>query len=478
MSLQKQAMSGVVWTFTQQFGNQIIGFIVSLILARVLLPEEFGLIGMIAVFISVGQIFVHSGLTQSLIRSKELDQSDFSTVFFFNLSASVIVYLIIYFAAPFIADFYNQEILINITRLFGLVYIINAFSAVHQTKYAREMKFKIPAMAALPANLIGGIIGIIMAYNNFGVWSIVWSQLINSILNSILLWVFSDWRPSLTFSFQKFINHLNFGYKLTFTGLLDVVFRNSYLIIIGKIFSPAQVGYYTRAETMKQLPVTNISSILNSVTYPLFSSIQEDNVRLKRVYKELMQLVVAIISPTLIFLAILAKPTFIFLFTDKWNAAVPYFQILCATGILFPIHAYNLNILKIKGRSDLVLKLEIYKKIIVVITIAITIQFGIIALLYGQVFTSIIDFIINTHYTDKFIKYNVWEQIKDVVPIISLALISGLAIYMIDNSFLFDNPNIVRIMGGGIIGSLVYLVLIYLFKSSIINRFKSLIFNK
>tara|TARA_R100000935_G_scaffold9921_3_gene19914 strand:- start:11903 stop:13339 length:1437 start_codon:yes stop_codon:yes gene_type:complete len=478
MSFQKQATKGVVWTFTQQFGNQIIGFVVSLVLARILLPEEFGLIGMIAVFISIGQSLVHSGLTQSLIRTKELDQQDYSTVFFFNIIASIIAYLIVYVSAPYIAEFYDQEILQSIARLYGLVFIINSLSAVQLSKYSREMNFKTPAIAAVPANLIGGIVGIFLAYSDYGVWSIVWSQLINAFFNSLFIWLYSDWRPSMVFNFEKFKKHLNFGYKLTLTGLLDTFFRNSYLIIIGKIFSPAQVGYYTRAETLKQLPVVNISSALNSVTYPMFASIQNDDIKMKRVYKELMQIVLAIISPILIFLAVLAEPTFVFLFTDKWLPAVPYFQILCVTGILFPIHAYNLNILKVKGRTDLILKLEFLKKTVIVITILISVQFGILALLYGQIFTSIVAFIINSYYTGKFIDYDVWEQTGDVIPILLIASAGGLAVYFLDNFFLQSFSNILRIILGGCFGILVYLGFIYKFKTSLIVRFKSIISNK
>lgn len=479
MSLRKQAISGLVWTFGMQFGNQLIGFIVSMILARILLPAEFGLIGMIAIFIAVGKSLLDAGLSQSLIRSQNSDQEDLSTVFFFNLAASFLIYILIYFSAPLIANFYNQPILINIIRIFCITFIISAFSSVQMARLTKIMDFKTQTLIGLPSTIAGGIVGIIMAYMGYGVWSLVWSSLISAFLGSLQLWIYSKWTPSLVFNIEKFKDHFNYGYKLTLSGLLDTIFNNIYLIIIGKFFSPAQVGFYTRAETMKQLPVTNISTALNKVTFPLFASIQDDDVRLKRVYKQLMQMVVFVIAPVLIFLGVLAEPTFRFLFTEKWLPAVPYFQILCVTGILYPIHAYNLNILKVKGRSDLFLRLEVIKKIIVVVTIAFTIKFGIIALLYGQIFTSLVAFFINTHYTGKFINYTTAQQAKDIIPIILLSALSGGVVFLLDQYLKLDNQiDIIRILGGSLIGLLVYLLLAQTFSFNSLNDLKKILIKK
>ncbi|MGM0933373.1 MAG: lipopolysaccharide biosynthesis protein [Bacteroidota bacterium] len=479
MSLRKQAIAGLAWTFTQQFGNQLIGFVVSMVLARILLPEEFGLIGMIAIFLAVGKSLLDAGLTQSLIRSHDLDQEDYSTVFFFNLAASILIYVVIYLSAPLIANFYDQQILINIIRLFCITFIITAFSSVQLARLTKKMDFKTQTLIALPSNIVGGIVGITMAYMGYGVWSLVWSSLVSAFLGSIQLWIYSKWMPSLVFNIEKFKDHFNYGYKLTLSGLLNTIFNNIYLIIIGKFFSPAQVGFYTRAETMKQLPVTNISSALNKVTFPLFASIQDDDARLKRVYKQLMQMVVFIIAPVLIFLGVLAEPTFRFLFTEKWLPAVPYFQILCVTGILYPIHAYNLNILKVKGRSDLFLKLEVIKKIIIVITIVFAIQFGIMALLFGQIFTSIMAFFINTHYTGKFINYSAWQQSKDIIPIILLSVFSGVVIFILDYYLkIYNQLDIIRILGGSIVGLLVYLPLAKMLKFNSLNDIKKLLIKK
>lgn len=472
MSLKKQATEGLVWTYAQQFGSQIVGFFVSLILARLLLPAEFGLIGMIAVFVSIGNTLLKGGLSQSLIRTKVLDQEDYATVFYFNLLASVLIYVLIFFLSPFIAAFYDQEILTNLLRVYSITFIISAFATVQLARLTKKMDFKTQTLIAIPATIVGGIVGIVMAYTGFGVWSLVWSYMVTSIVSTIQLWIYSKWSPGLIFNKTKFYAHLNFGYKLTLAGLLDTIFNNIYLIIIGKYFSAAQVGFYTRAETMKQLPVSNISNALSKVTYPLFSSIQDDLERLKRVYKQLMQMVIFIIAPVLILMAVLAEPTFRFLFTEKWLPAVPYFQILCITGILYPIHAYNLNILNVKGRSDLFLKLEVIKKIVIVITILIAIRYGIIALLYGQVFTSIVAFLINTHYTGKLINYNAWEQAKDVLPAIILSMIAGSVTWLGDYYQFGNYSDLIRILIGGFLGTLVYIGLAYLFRFRSLNDLK------
>lgn len=478
MSLRKQATTGMVWTFTQQFGNQLINFIVSMILARILLPEQFGLIGMIAIFISIGTALLDSGLTQSLIRSKELDQEDYSTVFYFNLTASILIYTLIFFTAPLIAAFYEQSILTPIIRLYCITFIISAFSAVQQARLTQKMDFKTQTIIGIPSAILSGIIGISMAYKGFGVWSLVWSGISGAFFSALQLWIYSKWRPSWVFNFTKFKEHFNFGYKLTLSGLLDKIFSNIYLIVIGKYFTAAQVGFYTRAQTTKQLPVKNISAALNKVTYPLFASIQDDDIRLKRVYSQLMQMVVFVVTPVMVLLAVIAEPLFVFLFTDKWLPAVPYFQILCATGILYPIHSYNLNVLKVKGRSDLFLRLEIIKKIVIIIAIASTIKFGIIAMIYGQVFTSIAAFFINTHYTGKFLNYTAWQQARDIFPTIVLAFIVGVIIYIIEKFILSTQINFVKIISGGLLGGVLYLGGAFFLKFSSFNNLRHLILKK
>lgn len=478
MSFSKQARSGMVWTFAQQFGNQLVGFGISLVLARILMPEEFGLIGMIAVFISVGQTLVQSGLTQSLIRTTDITNADYSTVFYYNLFASIFIYAVVYIGAPYISAFYDQPILTNLTRLYCLVFIINGFSSVQNARFTREMNFKIQTLISLPATLIGGAVGLLLALLDYGVWSLVWSQLAVSGISSFSFWMYSDWRPGLIFSRKLFKKHFGFGFKLTASGLLDTLFNNAYLIIIGKFFPLAQVGFYTRAATMQQLPVKNLSSALDKVTFPLFSKIQDDNVRLKGIYSRLMKIVLIIIAPTMVLLAVLAEPLFRFLFTEKWLPAVPYFQILSVIGILYPINAYNLNVLKVKGRSDLFLKLEIIKKIIITLVIIVTIPFGIYALLWGQVIIALAGLFINAHYTGKFINYTAIDQIKDLIPILLIAGFAGICCFIIDKYIMQNFMDIIRIITGVFSFGIIYLPLGYIFEKNVFLQLKNLVLNK
>ncbi|SMC38367.1 lipopolysaccharide biosynthesis protein [Cellulophaga tyrosinoxydans] len=479
MSLKNQALSGVYWSTMQLFGTQAIGFGVSLILARLLLPAEFGLIAMLGIFIGLATTLINSGLTQSLIRSENLDDEDYTTVFYFNLAGSIIIYFVIYFAAPLIASFYNQDLLTSIVRVYCITFIINAFSAIQITRLTKIMDFKTQMKVTIPSLIIGSVVGIAMAYNGYGVWSLVWSGIVQAAAATIQLWYWAKWRPLWIFNMKKFKQHFNYGVKLMFSGILDIIFTHAYAIIIGKFFLPAQVGFYTRAETLQMLPVGGISSIITKVSFPLFSAIQNDDIRLKNIYKRIMQMVIFLVAPTLILMAVLGEPLFRFLFTEKWLPAVPYFQILCFNGILYPIHSYNLQILNVKGRSDLFLKLEVIKKILVVLVILISLQYGIYGLLYGSVISSIFAFFINTHYSGKFLNYSAWQQIKDLLPIIILAVFTGVVVYYIDHllqlNFLNDFS---RLSLGTLSGVITFVSTAYLIKISSLTELIDIIQRK
>lgn len=476
MSLKKQAISGMMWTFAQQFSTQGIGFLISVVLARLLLPAEFGIIGMVAIFMGIGGALVDSGLASSLIRTPDANQEDFSTVFYFNIAGSILMYFILYLIAPFIANFFNQPILTNLTRVYGITFIINAFSTIQLTRLTQMMDFKTQMKVSVPALIGGGALGITLAYMGFGVWSLVWMRVFQSFLNSLQLWIVSKWKPSFIFNMEKFKYHFNFGYKLLLSGLLDTVFSNIYTVIIGKLFAPAQLGFFTRANSVVQLPVQNISGALEKVTYPLFATIKDDNERLKKVYKQIMQMVIFLIAPILIIMGVLATPLFRFVFTEKWLPAVPYFQILCISGILYPFHVYNLNILNVKGRSDLFLKLEVIKKVLLVITIFVSIQFGLYGLLWGVVVSSALALFINAHYSGKFIHYNGFEQLRDVSPILLIAIASGVLTLIADKIMINAGTiDIFRIIVGGAVGVLSYWLISIIFKINSIQDLKTII---
>ncbi len=478
MSLKKQALSGVKWTFIQQVGVQGIGFVISIILARLLSPKEFGLIAMITVFIGIGNTLLNAGMGSSLIRSKEeeLDEADYSTVFYFNLIMSIIIYGIIFIAAPYIALFYKQPLLTSLVRWLALVLIINAFVLIQQTRLTKLMDFKTQAKVAIPSLLIGGGIGLSMAYLGYGVWSLIAFNLAKSFFNALFLWVQSKWKPLWIFHREKFKKHFHFGYKLTLSGLLDTIYNNAYNIVIGKFFLPAQVGFYQRAKTLTMYPVGTISAIMGKVTYPLFSKIQNDNSRLKSVYKKILQMNIFVLAPILTTAGVLAKPLFRFLLTEKWLAAVPYFQILLITGLLYPIHAFNLNILNVKGRSDLFLKLEIIKKILVTIAIIIALNFGIYGLLWSSVITSILAFFINTHYSGRFINYSAWEQIKDIIPNLLLAVFVGIGVYFTDQLLKnYTDSDFLRLLLGSLLSFMLYICLSYVLKLDSLTEIISIV---
>jgi|SRR5690554_1095756 len=419
MSLKKQAISGVKWNFLQQFSVQIINFGVQVILARLLMPEMFGLIAMIIVFISIGQTLMDSGMTSSLIRTKNPDQIDYSTVFITNLLMSIAIYGITYTLAPFIADFYNQEVLTDIVRVFALTFVIRALVAVHVAKLTKEMNFKLQMKLQIPSNIIAGIVGVSMAYQGYGVWSLVWLNLVQAIVFTVQNWLFINWRPSFVFDWKRFKHHFVFGYKLTLASLVDVIYNDVYRIVIGKFFSPAQVGFFNQAETMRIFPVQQISSVMGKVTYPMFAKINNDQA-LKAVYRTTMKLVFFVSVPVMLALILVAEEGFRFVFGEKWLPAVPYFQILALASVVRPVSVYNLNILQVKGRSDIILKVEVIKKSVGALLIVIGLPFHVMGLVISLTIFSFISLIINMHYSGKLIAYSMGEQIKDVFHLLAI----------------------------------------------------------
>lgn len=475
MSLRKKAFSGMIWSSLQQFGNQGIRFGVSIILARLLLPEEFGLIGMIGIFMAIGTELIASGLTSSLIRTDGPDQRDYSTVFFYNLGGSIILYILLFLTAPLIADFFKQPQLVSITRLYSTTFIISGFSAVQLAKIRKEMNFKLETASSLVSTVCSAAVGVLMAYHGYGVMSLVWMSIVGALISTIMLWFSSKWVPSFVFDKKKFAYHYQFGYRMAIAGVINALFNNIYTLIIGKLFSPVQLGYYTRADTLKQFPVSNISSVLNKVTFPIFAEIKNDNERLKKVYKEMMQIVIFMIAPMLVFLGVIADPLFRFLFTDKWLPAAPYFQILCVNGILYPLHSYNLNILLVKGRSDLLLKLEMAKKVILCVVIVVAVPFGIYGLLWGQVIYSVLCFFINSFFSGKMIGYSAQKQLYDISGTVLLSFFVGFLLFYFDVFIVkVISSDFLRILSDLAFGFILFIILSIIFRIEALYNIKKI----
>lgn len=477
MSLKKQSIQGVIWTGIQQFGSQGISFIVSIILARLLTPSEFGLVAMILVFISISQTILDSGLSQSLIRTADPDTLDYSTVFYFNLVVSLLLYGILYLSAPFISVFYEQPALIMLLRVLGLILIVKAFSIVQLTKLTKEMNFKLQTIITLPALLGSALVAVIMAFNGFGVWSLIAYRLIREILNSSLLWIYSKWKPNLLFSILKFKYHFKFGVNLLFSGILNGVFNNLYTLIIGKYFSAAQLGYFNRANSLQRLPVQNLGNILNKVTYPMFSKINDNDQKLRKAYLKVIGLSIFVMSPIMIFMGVLAKPLILFLLTDKWIAVVPYLQPLLIAGLLYPIHSFNLNILKVKGRSHLFLRLEIIKKIITVLAVLFAINYGVIGLVWSIVGTSIVALVINTYYSGKLINLTIAYQLKRIMPSILIGVCCG-GLVFVTSVWLKESYHVVNLLVSTMIGFVSYIMFAHITKNSDYIELKKIILKR
>lgn len=465
MSLKQKTISGIAWSLAEAVLLKGLSFVTMLLLARWLGPIDFGLIGMIAVFIGIGTSLVDSGMSSSIIRTKNADDTDFSTVFYMNLAISLMVYILLFFAAPYISSFYEQEVLINIIRIYCLTFIISAFSAVQLAILTKEMRFKRLALLNTPSTIIGVTVGLILGYNNYGVWSIVAMLLTTQLVLSILLWINSSWRPSLNFSKKRLRYHYNFGYKIMLSGLLDTIFINSYNVLIGKFFPVQTLGYFERAKRFTDYPSVTVTGIIRKVTYPMLAQLQDDTPRLSIIYRKLLRITFSIIAPLMLGGAALAKPLFKLILGPIWLDAVPFFQILCIAAMLYPIHAFNINVLQVYGRSDLFLKLEIIKKLFLALGISIGIQFGVIGLVWSIVFTSFISLLINTHYSSKLIEYSTKRQLLDMFPILILAGLTFLLMYYSIHIFI-DYSNIVQLTFASLIGITFYLLINSFFKAS------------
>lgn len=469
MNLKKQSLSGFIWTFIDTFFVRGFMFIAMILLARWIGPVDFGLVGMIAIFLAIGKLLTDSGLTNSLIRTKNTDESDYSTVFFVNIFMSVLAYVIIYFSAPSIADFFGYEILIEIVRIYCLLFFIIALSSVQLAILTKKMEFKKITKINFPSTLVGVIIGLYLGFHDYGVWSIVWLYLSTEIVRSILLWLFSNWKPKFVFSKIKFKIHYSFGYKLLLSGLLDTIFKNLYNVLIGKYFSAQTLGFYERSKQFSEYPSAMLTGVISKVTYPMFSKIQNDPNRLEKVYRKLIRISFFLIAPLMLGAAAIAEPLFLLILGDKWLPAVLFFQILTLAMMLYPIHAFNLNILQVFGRSDLFLKLEIIKKIITTITVIIAFQFGILGLVWSIVFTSFAALSVNMFYSSKLISYPIYDQIKDLSKTFIISFFTAFLMFII--TFVFsDSLNIIQIILASFAGLLMYLSINYTMKGSPIHQ--------
>lgn len=462
MNLKNQTIAGVAWTLGQQVGVQGINFVVQIILARLLVPADFGLIAMVQIFLTIGAALMDGGMTSSLIRTKNADNRDYSTVFYMNLGVSILIYALVFLGAPLMASFFDQPVLTPLIRVYTISFVIQALVGVQTTKLTKEMNFKLQMLMQIPSTIIGGIVGVVLAFKGSGVWSLVWMQLVISFLFMVQHWIWSDWKPTLLFDKDKLKEHFGFGYKLTLSTLLTTLYSESYTIIIGKFFPASQLGFYRQAKILSMFPVSNLTKALQKVTYPVFSKLQDDNVKLRNSFKKITSVVFFVVTPVMLFLALEAKPIINLLLTDKWLPAVPFFQILCIFSLFYPLSMYNLNIILAKGRSDLHFKLEVLKKSLSVVVLLGSLFFGITGIVIASGISMLIHAVVNSTASGKLIGYPLIQQFKHFSPILLIGIVTSLIVKAI-SAFLKKQVGFFDKDLFDIITSLLFFIIIYFF---------------
>jgi teichuronic acid exporter len=458
--LRRKTTRGLFWSSVDRFSNQGIQFVFSIILARILAPSDYGIVAMIVVFTAIAGTFVDGGFTNALVRKPELSELDKSTAFYFNIVVGFVCYALLFFTSPFIASFYKTPILSPIVKVTGLNVIFGSFCVVQRALLTKDVNFKTQAKITMACTVISGLIGLFMAYSGYGVWALVVQSTASNIFNCIFLWFCSRWRPILAFSKDSFKYLFGFGSKLMLSSLINTVYDNIYPMVIGKFYNSAQLGMFSRAQNFAQLPSTTFTGIMQRVTFPVLSLIQSDDQRLENDYRRLLRLSGFVVFPMMMLLAAVASPLIRIIITSKWDGCVLYLQILCFALMWYPIHAINLNLLQVKGRSGLFLKLEIIKKIIGVVVICVSIPFGVTAMCWGLVFLYLISLFINTYYTGKLINVGYLSQMKDLLPIFVSSVLMGAMAYSV--TLLFENEWF-QLLLALFVGVFSYLIVAYFF---------------
>lgn len=457
----KKVFSNFIWRFAERCGAQSVSFVVSIILARLLMPEVYGTIALVTVFTSILNVFVSSGFGTALIQKKNADDLDFSTVFYFNIAACLVLYAGLFVASPFIAVFYNDPQLTAVVRVLGLTVVISGVKNIQHAYVSKNMQFKRFFFATLGGTIGAAIVGIAMAYFGFGVWALVAQHLFNTLVDTIILWITVKWRPKRMFSFERLKGLFSYGWKLLASGLLDTIYGDLRQLIIGKLYATSDLAQYNRGRQFPHLIVSNINSSIDSVLLPTMSRAQDNPVQVKAMTRRAMKTSTYVMAPLMMGLAFIGEPVVRLILTEKWMPCVPFMQIFCITYMFYPVHTSNLNAIKAMGRSDLFLKLEIVKKIVGLAVLLFTMWFGVMAMAYSLLFTSVMSQIINSWPNKKLLNYSYVEQLKDILPGILLAVFMGCCIYPIQWLGL---PDIVTLLIQVPLGAVIYVVGSIVFK--------------
>ena len=431
-NLKNRAKKGFVWGTVERLVTNGIQFVLTIVLARLLSPDDYGVIAMPAIFLAIAQVLIDSGFANALIRKPDLNEEDLSTAFYFNVIVGIGAYIILFLSSPLIADFFNTPILTSLLKVTALVVFLNSLGIVQQAVLTKKMDFKSQAVISTISTFVSGVFGVWMAYSGYGVWALVFQQVSAALLRVVLLWVYGKWKPLWVWSHNSFMYLWNFGSKVIVIGLMDTIYNNVYAFVIGKKYTADDLGNYTRAQHFADLPINNINGIVQKVTLPLLSEIQDDNTRLGVIYLKLIEMISLLIIPLMFGLAAMASPFVLSLLGKDWEGCVILFQILCIARFWTPFNAINVNLLQVKGRTDLLLKLEIVKKAVITVVLGITFYRGIVFLVGGFAVCTFIAFMINTYYTKRLIGVSLWDQIQALLPALIISLIM-LAVVLIFN---------------------------------------------
>lgn len=475
-SIRTQFLSGVAWSSISRFSSLGIQFLVTIVLARLLSPEDFGVIALLTVFIAIAQILLDSGFGDALIQRESKSSLEYSSVFYLNILIGVACYFLLYIVSPLLDTFYNINGLHKYARVLFLVIPINALGLIQRVQLRQSLSFKKLSIIEIFAALISGLIGICLAHFGFGVYSLIGQMFTINFLRTILTIIINRWHPTLEFSFVALKPLFKFGVNLTFTGLLTVIFNNIHTIIIGRYYSPKSVGYFNQARQYEQLSSNTITEIVMSVSYPTLVKLKSDIIRLREVYKKIIEMVVFLVVPLMCILFIVSDDLLVFLLSEKWLPSSIYFKILCVYGITFPLHQLNGNILKVKGESKRYLYIEIVRRLLLIISIVLTLKISIEAMLYGQILSMIIIIIISMYYSGKLINYRLITQFKDIIPYYIAGILS-FAVTLYFYQFLLFNP-LAKIMISSLILMLIYILICRLFVLDALNNVLKLFKNR
>lgn len=424
--------SNLIWRLAERWGAQGVSFVVSIVLARFLMPEDYGLIAIVTVITSILNVFIDSGMANALIQKKDADDLDFSTVFYFNTTFCIILYLGLFAAAPWVGRLYHSATLVSVLRVLGLTLVIAGVKNTQMSYVSKTMQFRRFFFATLGGTITAAVVGIVMASHGYGVWALVVQQLVNSTMDTVILWMTVRWRPKMMFSLSRLKKLVSFGWKMLASNLLDTVYNNIRTLIIGVMYSSADLGLYNKGKSFPWLIVENINSSINSVLLPAMSSKQDDTEQLKNMTRQSIRVSSYTMAPLMMGLFFVATPLISMLLTEKWLPCIPFMRVFCVTYMFYPIHTANLNAILAKGRSDIFLKLEVLKKVIGIMALVISMNISVMAMAYSLLVTTVFSMLINSWPNRKLINYTLWEQIKDIFPSIGLAIIMGFCVSLVE----------------------------------------------